>query len=315
MSGRAELTYRSLVVLVGLAAAGPAVAVEPQAVSFAAADGVLISADYYPPPVAARGDAPMVILLHMYRSDRNAWEPLIAPLHEAGFAILALDLRGHGQSATTETRDAVARRDPEVFRKMQDDLRGAYDWLAQQPKIDRARFALVGASVGSSVALQYAAKDRSVDGLVCLSPGLNYMQLDSVGEIRQIIGRRILLLAAEDERDAPYTLQSQARGGVEVRIYKGQKAHGTDLLGLIPDIEKEIVGFLRDAVGQPSDSTVYASIERNVYHQPDSAWIAEISPTNLRYFSSAQEAESRGLRAAKSKGPSDARGQRGRSNR
>ena len=41
-------------------------------------------------------------------------------------------------------------------------MRGAYDWLAQQPKVDRARFALVGASVGCSVALQYAAKDRSV---------------------------------------------------------------------------------------------------------------------------------------------------------
>jgi pimeloyl-ACP methyl ester carboxylesterase len=280
-----------------------AVAAEPQAVSFNAADGMRIAADYYPRPAAEQTDAPMVILLHMYRSDRKAWGPLIDPLHQAGFAILALDLRGHGESATTETRDAVLSRDTEVFRKVQNDLRGAYDWLAQQPHLDRARFALVGASVGCSIALQYAAKDRSVDAVVCLSPGLNYLGLDSAGDLRQVTGRKILMLATEDERDVPYTLQ-KGSDGVQVHVYKGAKAHGTDMFGAVPDIEKEIVAFLKPAVGEPAKTAVFGSIESNVYHLPDSGWLERISPTNLRYYSSPQEAEARGLRASKSKGPS-----------
>ncbi|MCK4341480.1 MAG: alpha/beta fold hydrolase [Phycisphaerae bacterium] len=286
--------------------ARPAWAVEPRPVSFNAADGMRIAADYYSPPVAGRGDAPMVMLFHSYRGDRTAWEPLIAPLHDAGFAILALDLRGHGESATTETRDRVESRDTKLFKDMQQDLRGAYDWLARQPRVDRSRFALVGASVGGSVALQYAAKDRSVDVVVCLSPGLNYLGLDSAGDVGQITGREILLVATEDERDAPYTLKKRTTG-VQVKIHKGRKAHGTNMFGVIPELEPEIAKFLKKGVGEPTETTVYGSIKRHIFHLPDSGWLERISPTNMRHYSSPKEAESRGLRASKSKGPRQTR--------
>ncbi len=294
-----------------LCSASPLIADEPRPITFKAADGMRIAADYFPAPETQRGGAPMAILLHMYRSDRTAWGPLIPLLNQAGFAVLSIDHRGHGESATTETREAVMNRDPAVFRKMQDDVRGAYDWLAQQPNVDRARFALVGASVGCSIALQYAAKDRSVDAIVGLSPGLNYMGLDSAGDLHQIAGRKILMLATEDERDAPYTLQKQAEG-IQVHIYRDQKAHGTAMFGVVPEIEKGVVEFLKTAVGEPTATTVYGSIERNVYHEAGSKWLPEIAATNLRYYSSPQEAEARGLRAAKSKGPPKENPERGK---
>ncbi len=276
-----------------------------ETVTFSATDGFTLTADYYPPSKKQTGDAPFVILLHMYRSDRKAWQPLIEPLREADFAILALDLRGHGESATTETRDAVEKRDPEVFKKMQDDLRGAYDWLVTQPRIDRARFALVGASIGCSLALRYAADDCSVDAIVCLSPGLNYMQIDSAGDIRQLGGRHVLMLATPDERDAPYTLKQRAAQEVDVQIYDGHKAHGTNMFGAVPEMEPTIVNFLRRAVGEPSAAIVVGSIKSNIYHQPGTDWAKRIAPHNLRYYSSPTEAEARGLRAAKSRGPRD----------
>lgn len=287
--------------LIACAAAG-ARALEPEPVTFPAADGMQIAADYYAPDRKPTERAPMVILLHMYRSDRKAWQPLVAPLHDAGFAILALDLRGHGESATTETRDRVHARDGRLFREMQADVRGAYDWLASRPEIDRARFALVGASVGGSIALQYAVVDRSVDALVWLSPGINYLDIDSAGDLAQIRGRRILMLATEDERDAPYTLQQRGQG-VELHVFDGQKAHGTDMLGKISEVEQRIVRFLKTGIGRPSKTVVFGTINSNIYHPPDSGWIGEIAPTNLRHYSSPQEAEARGLRAARSRGP------------
>ncbi len=286
-----------------------AVAVETEAVSFSAADGHRIAAGFLPAANPPRSGAPAVVLLHMYRSDRAAWEPLLEPLHEAGFAVLAIDLRGHGESATTATRDRVEQRDTSVFREMQDDLRGAYDWLAKRSDIDRSRFALVGASVGCSIALQYAAKDHSVDAIVCLSPGLNYLGLDSAGDVHQITGRKILMLATEDERDAPYTLQKRG-DSIEVKIYPRREAHGTNMFGTIGRVEEEIVQFLKAGVGRPTNTTVFGSINSNIYHQRGSGWIGRISPTNLRYYSSPAEAEIRGLRAARSQGPS--RSKRGR---
>lgn len=287
----------------GLVLAVPAGAVEAQAVSFKAADGLRIAADYYPPPAANRGTAPMVMLLHMDGSDRTAWQPLIAPLHEAGCAILALDLRGHGDSASTETRDAAGNRDPELFKKMQNDVLGAYNWLAEQSGVDRARFALVGAGVGASVALQYAAHDRSVDVVVCLSPGLRECGIDSAGDMHQITGRRVLLLATENERDAPYTLKARGSAGVDVQIRKGANAHGTGMFGAIGGIERDIADYVKDGVGEPTTTTVYGSIERDIYHPSDSGWVKRISPSNLRYYSSPAEAGARGLRATKSKSP------------
>ncbi len=297
-----QAARRSLVIGLLLAGFGrPGPAAEPKPITFATPDGLRIAGDYYAPPTADR-PAPCTILLHMYRSDRSRWAPLAKPLQAAGFAVLAIDLRGHGQSATTETRDLVLKRDPEIFRKMQNDVLGAYDWLAQQAEVDRARFALVGASVGCSIALQYAARDRSVDAIVCLSPGLNYLGLDSAGEMQQITGRRILMLATEDERDAPYTLKQRGTG-VEVEVFRQEPAHGTDMLGKVAGLEAKIVEFLKSAVGPPTTTTVYGSIERNIYHAAESGWIKEIAPSNLRYYSSPQEAEARGLRAARSQGP------------
>lgn len=274
-----------------------------QPVTFSAADGMRLSADYYAPGTRGRAAAPFVILLHMQRSDRTAWAPLLPALHDAGFAILALDLRGHGESATTQTRQQAIDRDPQLFRDMQQDLRGAYDWIVQQPDIDRARFALVGASVGCSVALQYAVRDRSVDAIVGLSAGLNYMNIDSAGDLRQITGRKILLVATTDEKDAPYTLKERGGNQVDVRIISGRRAHGTDLFDAAPTLPQDLARFLQDAVGPATTTTVYGTIESSIYHQAGSAWIDRIAATNLRHYSSSQEAETRGLRAARSRGP------------
>lgn len=284
-----------------------AAALQPTPVSFPAADGLQIAADYYAPPVANRGSAPIVILLHDAGGDRQAWRRLVAPLHEAGFAVLAPDLRGHGETATTATRDAAHDRDPALFQAMQADLRGAYDWLAQQPQVDRARFTLVGVGAGGSVALQYAAKDRSVDAVICLSPALNQAGLDSAGDIHQVTGRKILLFATEDGRDAPYTLQ-QRNPAAEVRILRGAKTQGTELLAEVRGLDEQLVAQLSSGAGEPTLTVVYGSVESNIYHGPESGWLAKIAPTNLRYYSSPQEAEARGLRPARSKGPAAGRG-------
>lgn len=272
-------------------------------VTFPAADGMRLAADYYAPGTRGRAAAPCVILLHMYRADRTSWAPLLPALHEAGFAVLAVDLRGHGESATTRTRQQAVDRDPQLFRDMQQDVRGAYDWIVQQPDIDRARCALVGASVGCSVALQYAVCDRSVDAIVGLSPGLNYMDIDSAGDLRQVTGRKILLVATTDEKDAPYTLRDRGGGQVDVRIISGRRAHGTDLFDAEPALAQDLAQFLKNAVGPATTTTVYGTIESNIYHQAGSAWIERIAATNLRHYSSPQEAEARGLRAARSRGP------------
>lgn len=297
--GRPGCLAASLICLTS--AAGGA---EPHHVTLPAGDGMRLAADYHPPPLAQRAAAPVAILLHDLDGSHADWEPLLAPLHEAGFGVLALDLRGHGDSTSTDSLNRRRNRDPALFREMQHDLRGAYDFIAEQPNLDRARFVLVGAGLGAAVALQYAAADRSVDALVCLSPPLGGVGLDADGDIAQITGRDITLVGGKVDRDALGTLQRRAPAA-HVRDHSAVDARGTALLTGVKRLSEELAEHLLAAVGPPSATTVLGSINSHVFHAPDSGWVNQISPTNLRYYSSAQEAQARGLRAARSKGPRD----------
>ena len=297
---------RGLVLLLGALLSCTAYAAERQPVTLETFDGVTLAADFYPPP-PSKDPAPMVILLHMYRSDKSAWAPLTDPLHEAGFAVLAIDLRGHGDSATPELRKRVTDRDPELFDAMYNDVRAAYDWLALREDVDRSRFALVGASVGCSVALRYAQYDRSVDAIACLSPGINYLGLDSKRDMSLVKGRKIWLCAARDPQESEGVRElAPLAEGVTKRLVPG-KLHGTNMFGKIDGIEREITQFLVKNIGEPTDrkQVVYGSIRSKVYHLAGSGWIERIAVSNLRHYSSAEEAEARGLRKSRSQGPND----------
>ncbi len=282
----------------------PAWAVEPRAVTFETFDGEVIHADYYACKVTETA-TPAAILLHMYRSNRTAFKPLIEPLHQAGFSVLAIDLRGHGESAAEKTRARVMAAETAVFEEMYDDVRAAYNWLAKQEGIDRSRFALVGASVGCSVALDYAVEDKSVDVIVCLSPGTDYLGLDSKADIRKLKSRKIWLVGANNAKEklAVESLKALC-SGAETDLVSGD-FHGTHMFGHVPGIEQRIAEYLKKNVGKPTQTTVYGSIKSTIYHLPGSGWIERIKPWNMRHYSSAQEAESRGLRASKTRGPTD----------
>lgn len=272
--------------------------------AFQTSDGLLLSADYYP-PAGGDGPAPFVILLHMSQSSRVAWVPLAEPLQKAGFAVLALDLRGHGESRTEELAQRVKDRDALLYEDMYKDLRAAYDWMASQEEVDRSRFALVGADVGASVALRYATYDRSVDAIVCLSPGLAYMGLDSASDMAKIKGRRILLLSndSSEEQSAASKL-AKLSAGARHDVVKSD-LHGTDMFSSGPELAGTVAEFLKKNVGGRTKTTVYGTINSPIYHLPGSGWIERIGATNMRHYSSPEEAEARGVRKARSRRPED----------
>jgi dienelactone hydrolase len=293
-----------LIVLIPCLSAAGADEKKPQRVSFKTADGVTIVGDYYAPVPQAGQKAPIAILLHMYPADRSSWQGFATNLSSVGFAALAIDMRGKGQSvepAEMNLADRYEKRDSKLFQSMYEDVAAAYLWLRKQPDVDPSRLALVGASVGCSVALDYARRDPSVDVVVCLSPGTNYMGVNSLAHVRAYGDRPLLLAASEKERDAPEVLAKSVPQAV-VKIYPmdGRDVfgmHGTNLLAHVPELAKLATDTIREGVGDPAVAPVVASLNSKVYHTPDSAYAQRIKPEDLRYFSSAEEAETRGLRA------------------
>src|SRR3989449_1626996 len=88
---------------------------------------------------------PAVLLLHGYGEDRSAWKDFSQQLLGRGWAVMSLDLRGHGNSKTRNQRPIQAsadwRTDPHQFPV---DLDPALDWLKAQPRIDRSEERRVG---------------------------------------------------------------------------------------------------------------------------------------------------------------------------
>lgn len=300
----------ALLAVMAVPALAEASAPEARSVTYKSPDGVQIVADYYAPKETGQGRAPIVIMLHQYPSTRSSWRPLAALFHDAGFAVLAPDLRGHGESIQPESMNLAQgkeSRSPKHYGAAYQDVLGAYEWLRRRKDVDLSRFAIVGASIGSSVAVDYAARDKSVDVVVCLSPGVDYFGVDSRRHIAEYGDRPILLISPANERSSSETLGKAAKNAT-VKIIEDSKLHGTFMFGKVPGIEQTVLEFVEKHVGRPSDSPVLASMKSKKYHTPTCSYVQpgkgrySVKPANLRLFSSAAEARSRGYTPCKTCG-------------
>jgi pimeloyl-ACP methyl ester carboxylesterase len=152
---------------------------KPQAISLPTHDGQVVKATYYP-GVREKDSAP-VILLHGFGGNRLDFLPLAQELQQRGYACVVPDLRGHGESATL--RDATGRTvkiAPEDLRladlaaMVSQDVEAVKKFLVGENnsgKLNLEKLCLVGADLGATVALNFAARDWSFPQLPNLKQG------------------------------------------------------------------------------------------------------------------------------------------------
>jgi dienelactone hydrolase len=121
------------------------------------------SAFFDPPPREVR--PPAVVVMHGFAGDRLSMSGFSRRLAAAGYAVLAIDARGHGQN-----RNAFARSWA-VADYFFPDLRAAVDFLRTYPFVDGSRIALLGHSMGAGASLDYATRDSGIDAAVLISGG------------------------------------------------------------------------------------------------------------------------------------------------
>jgi len=219
-------------------------------VSFETSDGFTLKGDL---TSSADANAPVAILLHMYRSDRGSWAPLVPELAAAGFTVLAIDQRAHGESKQQHGERVDVASIPrtqfgELVRHGVRDVSAALSYLARQG-LATDRIVLVGASYGCSVALLSAQTVEGVRALVLLSPGTNYFGVDVVAAASSFPGP-VLIVAAEDDGPAVESarvIAARHQGAGDLEIYRSG-GHGTRLFGPRPQLKQRIVEFAAKAV-------------------------------------------------------------------
>ena len=227
------------------------------------ADDVGISAAYYP---TTTDPAPAVVLLHDMGQSRDEWTSFASLLQRNGIAALAIDLRGHGESTRKLTAQGAVHVDvhdfsPRDFEDMLLDVEAAFDWIANQPGIDKHHIGLVGSSLGANVALRYAAFNEDLAALLLLSPGMTYRGLRADEPMRKLgptplrivvsqfdafyieSAKRLIEIRHESDRNSEDTK--------DLTICSG-RLHGIEMLKGVNGLPALLLDWLKQALGVTS---------------------------------------------------------------
>ena len=176
----------SLVVAVILAAGASAAA----PVTFSAADGVTVHADYQ-----NQGRRGLIVLFHQAGSNLHEYDPIVPRLHELGFDTLAVSQRSGAArfGGANETADGAG---------------GAPDYLAAYPDMEAAldfargksgRVVVWGSSYSSALVFKLASEHpKDVVGLLSFSPGEYFGSAFSVAGAAAKVAAPVFVTSASD---------------------------------------------------------------------------------------------------------------------
>lgn len=218
-------------------------------ISFKTDDGVTIAGTFYRPSKLRMEKVPVVILLHALGRTRSDWAAFAKECTAEGYAALAIDLRGHGESLSFPggTRRWQDLTDTEIS-SMYRDVKAAAAWITTRREANEDRIAIVGASIGANLAINYSITDPRVRTVVLLSPGLNYRGIDSMFAAEHYGTRAIMIVASESDqpagRDAEmlYEAVKKQASQPKLKMYPGS-LHGASLMNAANGLDRIIFAW------------------------------------------------------------------------
>lgn len=197
-------------------------------ITFNTKDGVTIVGNYFKPQ---KNQSPVFLLLHMMPATKESWNDFASLIQKNGYAALAIDLRGHGESTDMKGRRIDYREfKDEEHRGSMNDISAAKEFLAAQKGVDISRIAIAGASIGANLALWQASIDKDVRLLMLFSPGLNYRGIQA-DELAKRFKGPVHIMASEGDSyaaDSSRKLSVIFPGDTKLEILKGN-SHGTNM--------------------------------------------------------------------------------------
>lgn len=196
---------------------------------------------------------PLVILLHGMNGTHRDWGDFPALLLEKGYAILALDLRGHGESVYRETGGRISWRAfhknhwQQAGRDVERIIRYLEKYPEDYPQVDPGRVGLVGAKLGANIAIVAAGRDQGehIKSVVVLSPGLDYKGLETSFPIIHYKNPIMIIASRQDTYafESSELLYRWALGAKAIQLYQNV-GNSTDMLRNEPRLKTRIINWL-----------------------------------------------------------------------
>lgn len=218
---------------------------EVSKIQLTASDGVKIAYNYYEP----EGKPPdkFFVLIHMMPAAKESWKEFAELAKTKGHASIAIDLRGHGQSAGG----------PDGYKNFSDaqhqasikDVEAAVKFVLDKG-VKPEKITLAGASIGANLALQYLAEHPEIKKGALLSPGLDYRGIKGDDLIRKLHeGQKVWLAAADDDNNglnAQWVKQLYELAPLNIQklgVTFKTGGHGTDIFKSFPELMEKFINF------------------------------------------------------------------------
>jgi pimeloyl-ACP methyl ester carboxylesterase len=254
-------------------------------VSLPTKDGHEIKITYYKSTVGQ--EAPVIVMLHGKGGNRLIWKSHAEALQKFEFAVITVDLRGHGESGGGsggggKKSDSSAPKAKDYVNMVGFDMEAVKKFLYeehQKKQLNMNKLGIVASDMSTPVAIAYLELDwekkphedaptlalqtprgQDVQALVLLSPeatvpGLNVNK--SLGVVRNL-GRAVMLVVGSKNK-ADLTAANKMHDLLTPKKDKDKEDHieihrydtpleGTDLLGKGFGLEKQMLDFLNKYV-------------------------------------------------------------------
>lgn len=234
--------------------------VKPEEISFKSEDGItiygLLGKTNNPE------NKPAIICIPMFMRPKGDYRQAVITFASAGITTLAIDPRGHGSSIKgTQGEDLgerVRKKDHAFFLEMYKDVNAANQYLVEKVKVDPNKIGLLGASVGSSIAIHCASLNEKIAAVACMTPGENYLGMPTLEHLKGFGNRPILLITAKDEEEKGTKQIAEALSKntkMQKMVLQIEKAHGTNIFNKLDLYSPLVQWFSKQFSGAAEAST------------------------------------------------------------
>ena len=239
-------------------------------ITYTTGDGIIIAGGYI------KGKSSVAILfLHELGGTKEDWTKTTLPrkLAELGYGILAIDLRGHGESTKTVKGEEIKFYDftPNDWAKTINDVESAINYLKRE---GYNNIVIVGSSIGANLALIACTKYSEVKTIIILSPGFNYtipLSEDTVKAIQK--DKNILLIYGEEDEMTKVTSKTihdiLKEREVNIKVIKLKtNSHGITLLLEQENLTNQITEWIKQTTTSITTTSTTTIKTKTTYTEP-----------------------------------------------
>jgi len=192
--------------------------VAPQTVLVQAEDGALLVGDFY----LVNPVSPTIILAHQLYTNRRSWDFVISPLIGENYNVLAIDLRGYGESSSSIN-----------WKLAVTDMQLWFNWLRTEGEVRGDAISTMGSSMGSTLAIVGCANDPLCKTAIAISPGWDYYNIKIEDALTTGLNTRPLLIVYSERDRWPSLgmpqIEAAATNPLTIEVFPAN-AHGIDLV-------------------------------------------------------------------------------------